>query len=360
MLASVGFAALGLAYGCSAGGAAFDDDDDDDDDGQGGSGGSLFITGGNGTGNGDACQDPMCIGATPQGNCDSSLAIDSSDAMDGARAIGICQQASGGTWGVTSAEWVRSDGQPLTGELAVGKGILSNFGPMQPRDGSKMLALSSGAARGPNDPGFQDPGGYNKDPSPHGAPSGYPKESPSCPGITTGEPYDSAGLRLTILTPIDAKSFTFDFDFYTYEYPDYICSEFNDFFVALLSPVPTGVDPDGNISFDAQGNNISVNAGFLQVCTASNAGGKNFPCPLGYSEINGTGFDSNIMNMMFIPGSAATSWLVTTAPIEAPGSEITLHFAIWDSGDGVLDSTVLVDNFRFDLEEGVVGTVPIY
>ena len=56
---------------------------------------------------------------------------------------------------------------------------------------------------------------------------------------------------------------------------------------------------------------------------------------------------------------AATSWLVTTAPIEAPGGEITLHFTVWDSGDGALDSTVLIDNFRFDLGEGNVGTTPI-
>ena len=47
------------------------------------------------------------------------------------------------------------------------------------------LALSSGAARNPNDPGFQDPGGYWKDYNPYGAPAGYPKESPSCPGVIT-------------------------------------------------------------------------------------------------------------------------------------------------------------------------------
>ena len=78
----------------------------------------------------------------------------------------------------------------------------------------------------------------------------------------------------------------------------------------------------------------------------------------------GTGFDSNTQRPPTTPcpgllGSAATSWLVTTASIEAPGGEITLHFAVWDSGDGALDSTVLIDNFRFDLGEGNVGTVPI-
>ncbi len=220
-----------------------------------------------------------------------------------------------------------------------------------------MLALSSGAARGPSDPGYEDPAGVWKDMSAHGAPPGYPKESPACPGTTTGDPFDSAGLKVVIKTPLDAKSFTFDFDFYTYEYPDFICDRFNDYFVAMLTPTPSGL-PDGNISFDEQGNTISVNAGFLQACTPSMAGGKNFACPLGYGEINGTGFDSNILNLTGIPGSAATSWLTTTAPVESPGDNIELLFAIWDSGDGRLDSTVLVDNFRFELEEGAVGTIP--
>jgi hypothetical protein len=148
--------------------------------GQGGAGGLVIDTGGNGT----ACTDFACIGNTPQGNCDTGLPLDSADAMDGAKAMGLCSVAQGGTWGVVTAEWVRSDGQPLTGELALGKGILDHFGNVVvPREGAKVLALSSGAARNPTDPGYEDPGGYNKDSSPHGAPPGYPKESPSCQGV---------------------------------------------------------------------------------------------------------------------------------------------------------------------------------
>jgi len=338
-------------------GSTFGDDDDDDgsSSGTGGEGGMILTTGGSSQGGGPPlCTTPDCIGNNPQGNCDGSLPIDSADGMDGARAIGICQVASGDSWGVVSAEYVRSDGQPMNApELAIGRGILTAFGPnVQPREGGQMLALSSGAARQPSDPGYMSVGGHWKDMMPHGSPPGYPKESPSCPGVTTGEPYDSAGLKLVIKTPLDAKSFTFNLDFYTYEFPVYICSTFNDFFVALMNPVPPRVDPDGNISFDAQNNLISVNAGFLEVCHPQQAGGKNFPCSLGPGELAGTGYDEQ-MN-----GSAATSWLQTTAPIEAPGSNIELMFAIWDSGDGVLDSTVLIDNFKFELEEGVVGTIP--
>ena len=361
-----------VRLGCSAGGGNVlgNGPNGTGNNGQGASGGGIMFGGQGGNGNGGpVCQDPTCVGNTPQGNCDNGLQLASSDAMDGARAIGLCQVAQPGTWGVVSAEWAACDGSPMVGgdggmfgdgtDLSTGKGILDHFGNViLPREGVKLLALSSGSARNPTDPDFSDPQGDWKDSSPFNPPPGYPKESPSCPGVQTGEPYDSAGLRLTIRTPTDAKSFTFDFTFFTYEYPDYICSTYNDFFVALLDPKLSN-QPDGNISFDAQGNNISVNAGFLQACNPCNTGGKNFDCSLGYGEILGTGFESNSAGTCPIQGSASTSWLVTTAPIESPGSDITLHFTIWDSGDGVLDSTVIIDNFRFALTEGQVGTQPI-
>ncbi len=350
-------------YGCDAtGGSQLSNDDDGSSHSQGGAGGGVSLTVGSGGTNPNYCYEPNCIGNTPQGQCDTGLPIDASNPMDGVRAMGLCQEYVDGGWGVVSAEWVRADGQPLTGgdlaPLESGRGALPKFGPITPREGAAMLVLSSGSARAPGDPDFADPGGHWKDTVPHGSPPGYPKESPACPGVTTGEPYDSAGLRVTIRTPVDANSFAFDFDFYTYEYPDYVCDVYNDFFVAMMTPQPSGL-VDGNISFDGQGNTISVNAGFLDACQPCNAGGKNFACALGYGEITGTGFDSNLAFTCAIQGSAATSWLVTTAPVESPGSDITLHFAIWDSGDGVLDSTVLIDNFKFDPEEGDVGTIPV-
>ncbi len=361
-LGSVVFATLALlAAACSAGtGGDFPDDGEDGGgNGQGGSTGPGFGQGGSSGPSGMSCGDPSCIGSTPQGNCDSSLVIDGTDAMDGARAMGLCKTYVAGEWGVKSAEWVRSDGQSLSNpaELLRGKGVLGGFGSVTPREGSKLLAISSGTARGPNDPGFIDPGGDWKDFTPHGSPPGYPKESPACPGVVTGEPYDSAGLRLVIQTPTDAKSLSFNLDFYTYEYPDYVCDTFNDFFVAMMTPQPAGL-VDGNISFDPMGNTISVNAGFLDICNPSNAGGKNFACSQGYGQILGTGFDSNQSFEFGIQGSGATGWLETKAPVE-PGTEITLHFAVWDSGDGVLDSTTLIDNFKFELSETVTGTAPV-
>ena len=220
-----------------------------------------------------------------------------------------------------------------------------------------MLALSSGAARQPGDPGYASPAKHDKAYT-TGAPPGYPKESPACPEIISGEPHDSAGLRLVIKTPTNATSLSFSLDFYTYEFPNYICDVYNDFFVAMLSPTPAG-QADGNVSYDGKGNTISVNAGFLQVCHAQEASsGAFFDCPLGPDQLAGTGFDLDDLGKP-TKNSAATAWLRTTTSLALPGQEITLDFAIWDSGDGVLDSTVLIDDLRFGLDETPTQTEPI-
>lgn len=380
-------AAAMFAMNCGVDGSSQFDDEDGSGPGSGAgsSVGGSFNPTNSGGGETTYCEDPDCLGSTPQGGCDGPLQLASGDAMDGAKAIGLCAVSDGTSWGVVSAEWVRSDGQPLTGgdggalsngtSLPDGKGILNSFGSgVSPREGTQMLAISSGSARNPGEPNYMQPGvppaqwqsdpfgpkGNWKDSVIHGAPPGYPKEAPSCPpGTQTGDPYDSAGLRVVIKTPKDARSFKFELSFYTYEYPDYVCDAYNDFFVAMMTPQPAG-SPDGNISFDSMGNNISVNAGFLQVCNPCTTPSKTFDCPLGAGELSGTGFDTNFnTDTCGISGSAATSWLETTAPVESPGDEITLHFAVWDSGDGWLDSTVLIDNFTFEREDGEVGTIPL-
>ena len=177
----------------------------------------------------------------------------------------------------------------------------------------------------------------------HGTPSGYPKESPACPGVTTGKARDGVALELKIRVPSNALSFSYQQNFFTQEYPVFICSTYNDFFVTMMDPVPDGL-ADGNIAFDQDTNPISVNNSLLQVCEPGTHEGKTFGCPLGTDTLNGTGFEDG----------AATGWLTTSAPV-TPGSEITLRFAIWDSGDGRLDSTTLIDDFKFSVE-GADGT----
>lgn len=287
--------------------------------------------------------------------CDSGLALDSTDPLDAARAMGMCGAE------VVSASWVMPDGSAVpagTPNFDLGHGILSGFGSViSPREGVKVFAISSGTARQPTDPGYQDVGGFDKGyVAAH--PMGFPKESPACPGVTTGEPHDAIALQVTLQAPDWAQGMGFDFDFYTYEWPGFVCSEFNDFFVALMTPIPMGL-PDPNISFDAAGNPISVNAAFMSVCGCTGgppcfAGGKTFDCPNGTAELVGTGFEG----FGFGDWHGATSWLTTTAPV-MPGAQFTLIFGIYDSGDGVLDSTTVIDNFHWTPNPPPVVTDPI-
>lgn len=301
--------------------------------------------------------------------CDQGLPIDGMNPLDAARSLGLCRFTSEGaqgkdrTWGVISAAYVFADGsvqsnQPdepwgCTGEGGYGAppnslshGILPKFGVLTPRHGQSMVALSSGVAReGVNG---DSPGGANMC-TKSATPPGFPTPSTAtCPNTTIDDTpiaNDPIALELRIRAPSNAKSLSFDFNFYTYEYPVYVCTRFNDFFVALLHSQHPNTPANKNISFDKLGNPVSVNNGFLEVCKPGTHGGKSFACLLGNDELNGTGFE----------GHAATGWLQTNTAV-VPGEEFTIRFAIWDMGDEVLDSTVLLDNVMWDVEEGETGT----
>ncbi len=281
----------------------------------------------------------------PEGPCDDDIAVDSDDPFDAARAIGLCKQGDDRQWGILDARYTRADGSdPPGGAYPLGHGVLDGLGAtIGPLEGKRLLALSSGTARDPSDSDWASPAGFDKgylsDP-----PYGFPKESPACPGVLTGATYDDVALEVVLRPPESAEALAFDFNFLTYEWPDYVCSQFNDFFVTLLEPFPSG-QSDGNISFDAAGNSVSVNNALVGVCDCN--GGPpcsappgsaliDYACELGDGELDGTGFETR----------AGTSWLNTTAPIDA-GGLVKLRFAIYDSGDGILDSTVVIDRFRW-------------
>ncbi|MBI5490800.1 MAG: hypothetical protein HY905_25935 [Deltaproteobacteria bacterium] len=277
--------------------------------------------------------------------CDPDLALADGDPLDAARAIGLCD-------GVISAAWVLPDGTPATPSAAfdLGHGILSGFGPnVAPREGDRLLALSSGTARSPADPGYG--ASFDKGYA-CAAPSGYPMELPACPGVATAEPRDGIGLDVEVEVPPWATGFAFDSSFYTHDFPDFVCGAYNDLFLALVTPTPLGL-PDANVAFDAAGNPLNVDSSFLDACTCPSgppcvAGGLSFDCALGMATLAGTGFGADTPAQE----GGATDWLETRVPA-AGGTTIRIRFTIYDSGDGVLDSTVLLDGFRWLTAAGV-------
>ena len=316
----------------------------------------AFDEPGNGT-------DEDCSGADETASgCDMSLPI-SGSAEDAARAMGLCRfvSASEPGWGVLSARFTRADGtgSPRSPMMT---GILPALGAATPIEGGAVLALSSGVARSPSQSGYTsecDTFGIEPNlitgafpPTDESFPPGFPVESSSCPGVSSGPVYNSVALDLEIRIPTNALGFRFASNFYTYEYPEFICDEFNDFYAVLRR------DADGsweNIVFDTDGNPVSVNNSFLQVCTPGTHGGKSFACPLGRSLLSGTGYDGTADCGQPLFGTdpdvgAATGWLQTTAAVTG-GETMTLRFVIWDSGDPVLDSTALIDSFEWELDE---------
>jgi hypothetical protein len=299
----------------------------------------------------------------PLPTCDDGLALEDIDANNGARAIDLCKEATGNTWGVMSASYVRADGTPSAANLGVG--IFDGFGPnVAVQKGARMLGISSGYARRPGDSG---PPCFAQSCSHNGAgtpPAGYPQDVPNCQISTLIN--DDIALQVQLRAPTNATGYKFRFKFYSFEYAEYVCTFFNDQFVALVDPPPMGAN-NGNISFDSNDNPVSVNIAFFDVCdpaatdfaaycdptTSICPAPPNPFCPSGTDELLGNGFLD-----AFGSGEdgGGTSWLETTAPITG-GDEFSIRFAIWDVQDSAWDSTTLIDSFEWIASGGVdVGT----
>jgi hypothetical protein len=321
----------------------------------------------------DGCDDTGAgVNAVPP-SCDSGLTI-AGPAGDFAKAIGLCQTASGPTdtkWGVISATYQLGYGGSGSVNDAQ-HGILPKFGgTVVPREGKSLGVLSSGYGLEWDDATLTSCDPINNFPNsgcfkggvvmqggnavPNGAPSGFPKSAAQCP--ISSDVYDVIDVKLQVKVPDNAQGFSFDFDFWSGEWPEYVCTNFNDSFIAYLTSKAFNKGTPDNISFDSQNNPVSVNIGFFGECTAGTqtgcAGGSTgtSTCPLGPNELNGTGF----LNMgAYCPpggttqstGGGATGWLQTKAPAQ-PGEVIELHFIIWDTGDPNYDSSVLIDNWQW-------------
>jgi hypothetical protein len=231
----------------------------------------------------------------------------------------------------------------------------------KPHGGAAMAFLSSGIADDDTDTaGYKTgagtdfgKGGTNPDPL-------TPAQNPNACSATgadesTVAANDIVELDLTLKAPVNAGSFTFDFNFFSEEYPKYVCAGYNDTFLAELTSIqyPTSKYPHGfQIAFDSLGHRVNVNNGFFTDCTSATTGtdGFNHTCTGALTLLNGTGYElkySGNNNQ----GSGATDWLKTTAPIQA-GETFTLKFFIFDEQDGILDSAINLDNFRW-------GSIPV-
>jgi hypothetical protein len=180
--------------------------------------------------------------------------------------------------------------------------VLGNLGIITPRAGNNFVLLSSGIA-GTSAPepgtGFGGSGAFGN---------------------------DTASVTLTLNVPAGATTVSFDYRFFSAEYPDFVFAGFNDTFSARRNGTTIA--------------SVSVDSAAFFPAFTSIAGGTGFDIftadPSGVDTQFGGG----------LPDAGLTDWLSGSADV-VPGSTITLVFGIGDFGDDILDSAVLIDNLQF-------------
>jgi hypothetical protein len=301
-------------------------------------------------------------------------------AADLLAAMGVCQAADATHWGIVSATYTNGHSQTGPGPMnfAQQHGTLGKFGNViKPQEGSLLGVLSTGTATeidndlGPlfkgEKNGMQGPGNFLSGPNGGDVPAGFPKTTMGCPSLSTVID-DVIDVKLKIKVPANAKGFAFDFDFWSGEWPEYVCSQYNDSFIAYLTSKAFQNGAPGNMSFDTKGNPISVNNDFFGACTPHVPTECALPgnptpasvCALGEARLVGTGFGQDKPEAAYCGNVAstaggATNWLTSAAPV-SPGETISLELIIWDTGDVNSDSTVLLDHWVWQPKESAVAT----
>ena len=292
--------------------------------------------------------DDNCNGQVDEAASDCEGQIAGVNAPDFLRAIGLCSFVSGSSFPVGNV---------------TARNIRAKFGDQwTPRQGTKMIMLSSGAAKDTN-----DDAAYNPQPGTEfNTTNTHPLWSaPRCGAPTGGTApaaEDMSELKVTLKVPQNAKGVSFQFNFFSAEYPEWVCTEYNDRFIAILesAALDTSKLPQGscipntnpaqcNVSFDDKGQVVSINNGFFDVCDSASgtSGGQPWTntCTKPKSQLAKTGYE--VADVLGRTTGGATGWLTTKAPVK-PGETITLRFIILDEGDARLDSSVLIDNFKWE------------
>ncbi|MFW5740828.1 MAG: choice-of-anchor L domain-containing protein, partial [Myxococcota bacterium] len=339
-------------------------------------------------------------------SCDTGIASNTSDPIEFAKAMGICRTTTESppladkTWGLISAEIVQANGEALTYQN--GKSVRGEFGDeIVPLEGQSLVVLSSGIAADANQtvPGPNGGPGINQSEN-QGATANISTCSdprciddwfsaanpplkdanalpvaPNCGSGTAGTPSnanDSVMLVLRMRAPTNARAFSFNAYFFSVEYAEYVCSSFNDQFIALVdtpsgTPTPIANPVDKNLMTYTNNNqkwpigiNIASGTPLFAVCqdqaTSScwDSDVSSESCSLGVAQLAGTGFEAPASSPNCTRGGG-TFWL-TTAGNVIPGEIVEIRIAIWDVGDHAFDSTALIDGFKWLPSATLPGT----
>lgn len=169
-------------------------------------------------------------------------------------------------------------------------------------------------------------------------------------------------LKLQIRVPTNANSFHVDSFFYAADYPEWVCSQYNDYFLALLDSGAAGNPPDKNVAvvnapttatYPVDVNLVYDDPSHFTQCLNGSVGCGQGATPGVMASCSGviglasTGFDTPTTvcgSSNFVGGG--TGWFSISGNV-LPGETITVRFVIWDTGDGLEDSLALLDNWQW-------------
>lgn len=242
------------------------------------------------------------------------------------------------------------------------------------REGDKLLLISTGLLPAPNGQGavivddgdvFNDTafgGVWDSDVMP--PPMSPQKGSPdpmgytNCDGINDcsntiydqwilgeSDPEDKMWFSFELTAPSiangqtsDAKGYTFDFAYFSAEFPEFVDSPYNDIFVVWQS----SEDYTGNVTF--------INE---QPLTVTALWPIDFEGECDFFDPNCVGFDPHLAGTGHLSEGGATGWYQATGGVK-PGETFGLAFAIFDMSDSTYDTTAIIDNWKWDCE----GCIP--
>jgi len=178
------------------------------------------------------------------------------------------------------------------------------------------------------------------DPTPQSCPEGQAPPGPGdCSGTLLpqwqigGDPlvaYDYTELRFAAEVPAGAAALRFHVAFLTAEYPPRSIGGHNDLFVGWVA----SEGYTGNVALDPEGNALAAETLPYTI--------KLDPMPM---DCEPNCPDAPLRGFAF-EGHAGTAWYPAEVPV-AVGETIEVVFALFDVGDGEVDSAVLLDGVRW-------------
>jgi cysteine-rich repeat protein len=310
--------------------------------------------------------------------CDDALdPADKADKTQALAAMGICDDLPTNSVQITEFQFTAPDGGSWTVARGFGSYVYDHdMDPntpeerlYSPREGDRMLMISTGAIAPPNDEGIvlqggdtQKNGGANGNPDlPDTLPAPLSPLKGSAEGmggtpfedcddvndcsdsladawaLGESDPNDALYFRFDVKAPPGVYVYTFDFAICSAEYPERVGMKFNDMAIVWHR------DPS-DLSWSFTGNRLLMEPSpgvIVPLAVTSLAP---------YFEFKGAA--PQLADTGFV-GSACTDWR-TTKGYAAAGAELTLGFYLADMGDDVGTTTVLLDNFRWVCE----GCIP--